>query len=54
MNYLLVTYQAAGVIAEAKAEITNSKQLEHMSAVRYSDVFWGKPYVVVVYMNKHI
>lgn len=37
VNYLLVTFATNDVRAEAETKITNEKQSEHMSAVKYTD-----------------
>lgn len=40
MDYLLDTNATEDMEAEAKAEITNFKQLKRMSAFRFSELLW--------------
>lgn len=54
LNYLPDTYGTDEVIAEFEAETTNIKQLEGVSAVRYSEVVWKKDYAVVLYTVSHV
>lgn len=42
VNYVLEAYASSDVIAEAEGDITNYKQPENMSAVRYSQAFLEK------------
>lgn len=41
-NYLLASYATDIVSADGKADVRNLKQPGEMSAVRYSEVLWGK------------
>lgn len=54
INHLIDMDDTDDVISEVKANITNFKQLQYMSAVRYSDVYGIMLYNVVVYMKRHL
>lgn len=40
VSHLLATYATNDVMAQGKADLTNLKQLEGISAVRYPEVLW--------------